>query len=924
MTRRTAPKTRSRVRAGSASHRRPGDQADRRPGNRPGPRHSPPKNRGSKRKAWTAGAVATAIAAAIALLVAAPAQAWTAPGPTEFGGAFADAAGTGPDLTDIVRALPEHDAAPGSDYQTSGTGAAPALQHEPAQPAAGIQIMLPIKTEATQANPGKQYATWQPGDQLTVSLPAGVTFAAAPTVAVSELSDLASAATLAGHAADGASDLDAVTATLQTDGGGSVSLRRPAVTVALADGNSKAVLTVTNNQWGYGKSDPGYGVRWLNLQSATMINAQTESTATRPGYVIALGNVTLDVADTAHGGAIAATVTGTNTNGLDPESGFPRIPAVAPVACTVGTLGSTKNISYVGGATTIGWLSPVDIGIAPTNLTPTQDPQPLPALTFTEHDTDGFIAGAEYTVSATALGSSGNTLGPVLFDFPAHSPAIGYEDAQASGSPTLAAGNFAPVLSWDGSGVTTDVRFTVTAADTTAIESLTVTGLRVAGYTYIDGDGSHTAAFPPGAGVEVHLTVPVRSGLKTPVNDASTVDCLSRPGASTISHSPAGPATYQPAATLPVLKSANRIAGADRYDTAARIAAALLPANAVVLANGENPKQGFDALSANFLAGRLATANPANPANPENPGGQTDNGAEDGATKPAPILLTKAGELPNATARAIRAALKGAQHPTIYLMGQPDSISETVAAQAKSIAATVAAPGSEPVIIRLAGSDRYGTSTEAARTGAAIESPSAVSIGAGQPARKTAILASGELNADALAAGPLSAALGLPVLLTRATALPASVTRAITDLGITQLIVLGGPDRISPQVLAHAQAAGVKSIKRIAGNDRYATSADLYGFARASAAARGGGLSWSAGSGVYLANGLTGFPDALAVGPLAASKGAPLLTVPAGALPPPVAAFLVANSAGIAAATALGQPATIADSVLLAANGLLG
>lgn len=98
---------------------------------------------------------------------------------------------------------------------------------------------------------------------------------------------------------------------------------------------------------------------------------------------------------------------------------------------------------------------------------------------------------------------------------------------------------------------------------------------------------------------------------------------------------------------------------------------------------------------------------------------------------------------------------------------------------------------------------------------------------------------------------------------------------------------------------------------RIAGGNRFDTAAKLYTFARGTLTA-GNGSHYGSGAGdpVFLANGLPGFPDALAVGPLAAKAGAVLLTTSATRLEPTARAFLAANKASLGTVTALGKSPT--------------
>jgi putative cell wall-binding protein len=340
--------------------------------------------------------------------------------------------------------------------------------------------------------------------------------------------------------------------------------------------------------------------------------------------------------------------------------------------------------------------------------------------------------------------------------------------------------------------------------------------------------------------------------------------------------------------------ASSRIGGSDRYATSALIATRFGTANAVIIANGSTAKNGADALSANYLAGR----------------------------KSAPILLTEAAGVSPAVLTAEKKVFAGATDPTVYVIGGLDSVSDAALAQVKSAAASVAS--GTVTVSRIAGADRYATS--ALTVAAAGTSSGEVRLASSVPVAATAFLASGEVNADALSAGPVSNAWGLPLLLTGSQVLPTTVAKSIAAHKIKQLIVLGGADRVSSKVLDQAKAAGVTTIKRIAGSNRFDTAARLYTLVSDTALDAAGlhYASGSGGTGVYVANGLTGFPDALSVGPLAGRNQDVLLTVGSGALPSPTAAFLNAHKASLDTVTALGRGATVSDAVLAAAASSIG
>lgn len=337
--------------------------------------------------------------------------------------------------------------------------------------------------------------------------------------------------------------------------------------------------------------------------------------------------------------------------------------------------------------------------------------------------------------------------------------------------------------------------------------------------------------------------------------------------------------------------SGDRLAGSNRYGTAAAVAVEFGSANALVLANGEDALGGADALAANYLAGKVH----------------------------GPIVLTQANRLPAESAAAIAQVLQGASNPTIYVMGGPSSVSEVVAAAAKAAAGKVAVGTVR--VVRIAGANRFETSALAATTVGAVDN--SIGLTASGAKATTAILASGMVNADALAAGALSYAWGIPVLLTAAGGLSDAVVKVIRDQHITQLVILGGPDRVSQAVLDQAAAAGVTSVKRIAGADRFATATELYAWALDQAAGPGGGKYGAAGAGVFLANGYAGFPDALAAGPLVGKTGGILLTSNPDALPEQTGTFLGKYSKALGAVTGLGGPASVADTVLQQATASL-
>jgi putative cell wall-binding protein len=123
-----------------------------------------------------------------------------------------------------------------------------------------------------------------------------------------------------------------------------------------------------------------------------------------------------------------------------------------------------------------------------------------------------------------------------------------------------------------------------------------------------------------------------------------------------------------------------------------------------------------------------------------------------------------------------------------------------------------------------------------------------------------------------VSSGPAAARAGAPILLATTTSLPAQTAAALSDLGITDAIIVGGPVAVSVDVESQIAAAlgGADAVDRVFGASRYSTSTAV---ADAELTALGG-----AGVRVWLATGLK-FPDALAAGPAVARAGDVLVLI---------------------------------------------
>lgn len=268
-----------------------------------------------------------------------------------------------------------------------------------------------------------------------------------------------------------------------------------------------------------------------------------------------------------------------------------------------------------------------------------------------------------------------------------------------------------------------------------------------------------------------------------------------------------------------------RVEGDTRYDTAAQIAALDHPdgSGVVLLASGEDFP---DALAAAAYARPTA----------------------------APVLLTASDELPGVTAQAL--ADLGAQQ--VVILGGTAAVSQSVEDQLDD----------DYEVDRVDGDTRF--ETAAAVADRIRLSPNA-DIGELDGLR-TAILVNAFSFADAVSAGPLAAGQSdpFPIVLTEHAELTATTEAALGNLGIEQVVVVGGEAAVSTAVEQRLRDLGYET-ERVAGADRSATSTQVASFTALTV-----GLDVST---VHLARG-DDFADALAAGPSAGRASSPVLLTP--------------------------------------------
>jgi putative cell wall-binding protein/uncharacterized protein YkwD len=284
---------------------------------------------------------------------------------------------------------------------------------------------------------------------------------------------------------------------------------------------------------------------------------------------------------------------------------------------------------------------------------------------------------------------------------------------------------------------------------------------------------------------------------------------------------PPPPAADDPAESV-------RIAGADRYATAAALSAAsFVPGVPIAyVATGSNFP---DALAAGPAAAQTG----------------------------GPVLLVKQNEVPSATANEL-ARLQPAR---IVVLGGLGAISDLVANG-------LAPYATSQHVVRISGADRFVTAAMISQAHFAAGTPIVyVATGANFP--------------DALAGGAAAGLQGGPILLVTANTVPAATAAELQRLHPATIVVLGSGAIISDAVAQTMRDITDAQVARIYGADRYATAV---GVSQANYVANGATT-------VYVATGAN-FPDGLAGSPVAGSLPGPLLLVPTNVLPSLVAAEL--------------------------------
>ena len=231
----------------------------------------------------------------------------------------------------------------------------------------------------------------------------------------------------------------------------------------------------------------------------------------------------------------------------------------------------------------------------------------------------------------------------------------------------------------------------------------------------------------------------------------------------TVITTPSVPGTTTPSTPAEQQKTTTRVAGADRIQTSVEVSKKYYKsAETVIVANYE---QFADSLSASALSKALK----------------------------APILLVKKDQLDSVVAQEIKRL--GAKN--VVVIGGEKSVDKTKESLSKYNLQTIA------------GSDRYETSAKIAQEIIKLTGT------------KKAVIASGEVFADALTVAPLANKNNMPILLVQPNNIPKATQEVLKQ--IEEVIIVGGEKTISKEV-----ENKLPNPTRIAGANRYETAKKIY------------------------------------------------------------------------------------------------
>lgn len=215
----------------------------------------------------------------------------------------------------------------------------------------------------------------------------------------------------------------------------------------------------------------------------------------------------------------------------------------------------------------------------------------------------------------------------------------------------------------------------------------------------------------------------------------------------------------------------------------------------------------------------------------------------------APVLLTQ----PTGMSEQLIQEIQRLKPKKVYLVGGKNAVGGQVENQVKDLGYPVT---------RISGTNRFETATALSQDQFASGSSSVFVV-------------SGESYADAVSAGPAAGVLGAPLLLVGRTLLPSATRDELLRLNPDKIYVVGGISAISQEIFETLKEYA-DDIQRVAGNDRYETSALVSQRFFSADSAKS-----------FLVTGQD-FPDALVAGSIASASSSPVLISKRSCLPPSI------------------------------------
>ena len=397
----------------------------------------------------------------------------------------------------------------------------------------------------------------------------------------------------------------------------------------------------------------------------------------------------------------------------------------------------------------------------------------------------------------------------------------------------------------------------------------------------------YLATHPVTAGTVNHYTFDV-TGIAAPIKATVTVSGLTADVDGTVAVRTLT-ATGMNTQTPPAVKVINvvtynaRTGGATRYETAAALFNSIANNHGfAVLARGDLYP---DALSANYLAGRLGTG----------------------------TLLTPVATLSSAA----RLSILNGDVETVYITGGTGAVSQAVQNQIEALHVGNVAAAAFITTVRLGGADRYATNL-------------LVNENAFTP-ETTVLLASGLNFPDALAFGPIASKPGnpMPLILTRGTTLGTHELAQLSDFGPTNVVIGGGTGVVSAAIAT--SLAADYTVLRLAGADRTLTAAAIATWATVGVGDLAG-IKAAQGfhsDTTYIGTGNL-FPDSLAAGPVAGATDRLILLTYSGlgaGIPSYLglkAVDLAADGVTVGTLHALGLTGAVSAAVMKSAAATIG